>query len=282
VVADYTEKSVVVGIDGSRAAVAAAQWGADEALGREAILRLLYVVNRNRALTPGVVKAQFLVAEAALHDARVAVEATHKAVRIQAEAVDGDPGTTLSEASWSAAVLCVGAPKAAPHGPYDSLAANMATSAHCSVAVVPANEYSVEPRAGWVAALLQSSSDEYDVLERAMEEAHLREFALHVVTGYRRGPTDAEGHHAYAGGSQSDAAIEEHLVNWAPCYPGVDTQIVHTDELTEYVAEHQHSIRLVVMGGEHRREVTQLVELTRSRALHDANFAVYVIRRQHL
>ncbi len=44
---------VVVGIDGSDAAVNAAQWAVDEATGRHAPLRLIYVINDER--WPGTV-----------------------------------------------------------------------------------------------------------------------------------------------------------------------------------------------------------------------------------
>lgn len=266
--ADYTAKSIVVGIDGSRAAVAAAQWGADEASGHDVPLRLLYVIDRNRAFTPGVVKAQFSVAEAALQDAHAVVEATGKPVTIQLETVEGDPGTVLNEVSRSASLVCVGAPKAAPHGPSDSLAARMAVSAHCSVAVVPATQHSVQQRAGWIAALLDSSTTDYDVLQHAMEEARLRELSLRVVT--------------VPGSSEQGVAPEEQIVNWAGSYPGIDTRVVHADEFLRYVAEHQRSIQSLILGAEHHHEVAQLVELTRSRTLGEANFSVLVVRGQHL
>lgn len=280
--ADSATKSVIVGIDGSPAALAAAQWGADEALGRGAVLQLLHVVDANRGLVPGVVKAQYSLARAVLQEARAAVEATHQAIQIQTEIIDGDPGTTLSEASWSAAVLCVGAPKAAPHGPHDSLAANMATSAHSSVAIVPAEHYSAHPHTGCVAVLLHASSDEYDVLQQAMEEAYLRKIPLHAIMQHRSGSADVKEGAVEAAATHPDTAIEERLVNWACCYPGIDTQIVHAGQLNEYVAEHQRSIRSVVLGGEHRCEIGQLVELTRSAALRDTNFVVYVVRVRHL
>ena len=276
-----TGKSVVVGIDGSRVAVAAAQWGADEALSHGVPLRLLYVVDRNRAFTPSVVKAQFSVAEAALQDARAAVEATREAVTIQLETMDGDPGTVLNEVSRLAALLCVGSPKAAPHGPSDSLAANLAASAHCSVAIIPAALQSAAPGDGWIAALLDFSTSDYDVLQHAMEEAQLREFSLRVVT-MRRGPADVRDNRADASVSQPEAALEERLVNWARRYRGIDPRIVQTDDFFRYVEEHQQSIRSVVLSAEHHHPVAHLVELTRARTLHDANFSVFVIRGQHL
>jgi nucleotide-binding universal stress UspA family protein len=262
-------KSIVVGIDGSRASVAAAQWAADKANGQDIVLRLLYIIDRRRGFTPNVIKAQTSVAEAALQDALAAVDSAHNQagaqLEIQLETIDGDPGTVLTDASWSAALLCVGSPKAAPHGPSDSLAASMASSAHCSVAIVPATQYSAQPRAGWVATLLNSSTADYDVLQQAMEEARLRKLSLHVVR------TAAEG-------SQLHPALEESLVNWTQRYPGIDTRVVHADQFVGYVTAHEASIQSVVLGAEHHDEVAQLVELTRSRALHDSNFSVFVAR----
>jgi nucleotide-binding universal stress UspA family protein len=277
-----TAKSIVVGIDGSRAAVAAALWAAEKASGSDVALRLLYVIDRRRGFTPNVIKAQSSVAEAALHDALTAVEATHHQVGIQLETVDGDPGTVLTDVSRSAALLCVGSPKAAPHGPSDSLAACMATSAHCSVAIVPANQYSVQPRAGWIATLVDSSTSDYDVLQQAMEEARLRELPLRVVRTNRRSRADNGGDGADAERGQLDAALAESLANWSRYYPGIDTLVVHTEQFLGYVTEHQASIRSVVLGAEHHHEVAQLVELTRARALHDANFSVLVIRGPQL
>lgn len=282
VIADYSAKAVVVGIDGSQAAVAAAAWGAGEALHHGVVLKLLYVIDRNRAFTPGVVKAQHFVAEAALQDAHAAVEATQKPVKLELETVSGDPGTTLIEESWSAVLLCVGAPKALPHGPCDSLAANMAASAHCSVAIVPAAQYPAMTRTGWVAAFLNSSTADDDVLQQSMEEAQLRELPLRVVRTSHPNATDLRGSQADAGDVQTDAAVDESLVNWARHYPGIDMRVVHTDQLLRYVVAHETSIRSVVLGAEHHEEVAQLVELTRSRAPLDANPSVLVVRGQHL
>ena len=158
----------------------------------------------------------------------------------------------------------------------------MATSAHCSVAVVPATQLSVQPRAGWVATLLDSSTDEYDVLQQAIEETQLRELPLRVVMPHRHSPNDTKGDRGKVEVSQPEAAIEESLVNWTRRYPGIDARIVHADQFLRYVAEHQGSIQSVVLGAAHHHEVAQLVELTRSRALHDANLSVLVVRGQHL
>lgn len=277
-----TAKSIVVGIDGSRAAVAAAQWAAGKASSHDIVVRLLYVIDRRRGFTPSVIKAQSSVAEAALHDALAAVNATHEQVEIELETVDGDPGTVLIEASRSAALLCVGSPKAAPHGPSDSLAACMARSAHCSVAIVPAAQYSVQPATGWVATLLDGSTSDYDVLQQAIEEARLRKLALGVVTINRHSLSETGCDGVNTDSFELDAALAESLAAWTQSNPSIDTRILHANEFLTYVTEHQASIQSVVLGAEHHQEVAQLVELTRSRALHEANLSVLIIRGRHL
>ena len=265
VITDRGAKPVVVGIDGSQAAVRAAVWGAAEALQHDVALKLLYVIDNNRALTPSVAKAQHLVAAAALHDANDAVEALQRPIKIERDTVCGDPGSVLNKESWSAAMLCVGAPKSHPHGPSDSLATNMAAHARCTVAVVPARAPSVVAGTGWVITLLEPSTIDYDVLQLALEEAHLRGSPLHAVM--TTPPT---------------AAVDELLISWTQRYPGVDLHLVHAKELLRYVNEHESSIRLVVLAASHDREVSKLVELTRSKAAAHIDFAVIAVRGQHL
>ena len=137
-------------------------------------------------------------------------------------------------------------------------------------------------RTGWVAAFLNSSTADDDVLQQSMEEAQLRELPLRVVRTSHPNATDLRGSQADAGDVQTDAAVDESLVNWARRYPGIDMRVVHTDQLLRYVAAHETSIRSVVLGAEHHEEVAQLVELTRSRAPLDANPSVLVVRGQHL
>jgi nucleotide-binding universal stress UspA family protein len=265
VIADRGARPVVVGIDGSEAAVRAAVWGAAEAHQHDVALRLLYVIDRNRALTPSVAQAQQLVADAALHDANAAVEALQRPIKVEMETICGDPGTVLIEESWSAALLCVGAPKSHPHGPSDSLATDMAAHARCTVAVIPATEASAVARTGWVATLLEPSTIDYDVLQQAMEEAQLRGIPLHAVMT-----------------TPSTAAVDELLISWTQKYPGIDLHLVHTDQLLRYVAEHERSIRSVVLSASHDLDVSKLVELIRSRAAAYTDLSVIAVRGQHL
>ncbi|MDT5207422.1 MAG: hypothetical protein QOD34_4058 [Mycobacterium sp.] len=264
-IAGHDAKPVVVGIDGSRAAVRAAVWGAAEALEHDVALKLLYVIDRDRALTPGVVKARHLVADAALQDAYAAVEAMQKPLKVELDTVFGNPGTVLIEESRSAALLCVGAPKAHPHGPFDSLATNMVAHARCTVVVVPATETSAVQQHRRVVTLLEPSAIDYDVLQLAMAEAELRGLPLHILMT-----------------TPATAAVDELLIGWTHSYPHIALHLERTDHLVRYVAENQMLVESVVLGADRESEVSKLVEFIRSRAAAYADFSVIVVRSQHL
>ena len=103
--------SVVIGIDGSRAAVGAALWAADEAVSRDIPLRLVYAIEpSNEACVDTQVAAHDLAtAELAIRFAFTAVESTEKPVKIEVEILQGrSPTRALLESSRSAAMICVG------------------------------------------------------------------------------------------------------------------------------------------------------------------------------
>jgi nucleotide-binding universal stress UspA family protein len=73
-------KSVVVGVNGSKAAVNAAKWAIDEALSRQVPLRLVYVIPRREAGTRTAPTSEWEVerGETALSQADCAVQSEKK------------------------------------------------------------------------------------------------------------------------------------------------------------------------------------------------------------
>lgn len=104
-------KPVIVGIDGSRAAITAAVWAADEAIARDAPLRLVYVCPADSAL-PGN-RYRTGIAELALRVAAAAVADLEKPVKVETVLLTG-PSTrgfaakVLARESRRAGLLCVG------------------------------------------------------------------------------------------------------------------------------------------------------------------------------
>ena len=105
---DTRSPSVVVGIDGSRTALTAALWAADEAVARDVPLRLVYAIEMHFApMTSEQSEHALLTAESAVRHVFTAIEATDKPVKIEVEILQGRPIEKLLEASRGATMMCV-------------------------------------------------------------------------------------------------------------------------------------------------------------------------------
>ena len=98
---------VVVGIDGSKTAILAAQWAIDEAASRSVPLRLVYVTKPTHPSADDYYE-DIRHAEASLRAAQAAVEAAGKPVKVETAILNGLPGLVLVEESRGAGMICVG------------------------------------------------------------------------------------------------------------------------------------------------------------------------------
>src|SRR5437588_3837960 len=99
-----TPQSIVVGIDGSKAAIRAVLWALDEAVSRDAPVRLLYASEQAQTH-----ECEPAAGHAAIRHAIKAIEAAGKPVKIETEVANGPAIGCLIRASASAAMVCVGA-----------------------------------------------------------------------------------------------------------------------------------------------------------------------------
>jgi len=172
---------VVVGIDGSKQALRAASWAVDEAVGREAPLHLVYVVD-SRTDDSAVDRTG---ARLALDQAERSVEAAGQHVELESEILCGDPAAMLIEASRNAQLVCVGA-----KGKHDSEPARrgitssvVAESAFCPVAIIRRRHTHRQfPNDRWVVAVLDESPISHGVLQAALDEAEWRGAPLLALT----------------------------------------------------------------------------------------------------
>lgn len=204
--------AIVVGIDGSKAALHAALWAIDEALDRDIPMRLVYVVDGPQ--TGGVEERQG-VARSALYDAYRAVFASGKPVKIETAIRWGRPVTKLMEESRSAAMICVGSLglNHAQSG-QGSVAGTLAGAALCPVAVIhwPSAD-TAAPEVRRVVAEVDNGS----VLRHAFQEARLRGVPLRAVS-----VREAHASEAAANGSHSaQAQFDRRLARWTRLYPDV-------------------------------------------------------------
>jgi len=286
---DHYESSpaVVVGIDGSRSAVAAALWAVDEAVSRDIPLRLLSAIDPNSSPDADLEHAarELATAEIAVRQAFMAVESTDKPVKIEIEILQKNPTHALVESSHRAALLCVGSIglKHSSRGRIGSTAAALATAAHCPVAVVhgfdshPANQ-------GWVVAELDEFSTLDSVLLCALDEARLRGLPLRVLTTWQSRYTDIHGNNAVADGNRlAKARVERRLDQWRKRYPDLDVEVVAVHGSTlNYFAKAAGSIELLVIGHERAQGIRELVGPPGYATLHQAGCSVLVCAPQNV
>ena len=129
--------AVVIGVDGSDAALRAALWAVDEAVSQDVPIRLMYAIDP----ADGGVEDRahkLATAEIAVRYVYTAVEATEKPVKVEIEIVQDNPTAALIRASASATMICVGAVgfRHFSDGHLGSTAEALAGRAHCPVAIV--------------------------------------------------------------------------------------------------------------------------------------------------
>src|SRR5581483_2989414 len=103
-------RPVVVGIDGSDAAIVAAEWAAKEAVHQDVPLRLVHVVHTagEPAVSSGGHHAQDDYAENSLRAACSAVYSMRLPVKIETAVLPGDIASVLLTESKCATLICVG------------------------------------------------------------------------------------------------------------------------------------------------------------------------------
>lgn len=255
--------SIVVGVDGSRAAEIAARWAVVEAVGRELPLRLVSAADS---------EADTGRAHSVLQTAAAAVRAGGRAVTTETAVVVGEPVAALLEASRSAVMLCVGAVglKHVEHRVGSTVSALVA-SAHCPVAVVRAERHH-----GWVVVELDETPDSAAVLQAAVEEARLRSAPLRVLGTWQSPGTG--GHDAEERTRQVRSQLDRRLETWRHRYPDLDVAPVAVPGSgIAWMAGQTDRIGLVVIGA---RNIVAVTELLGPAALPGAS--VLIVDRQRL
>jgi nucleotide-binding universal stress UspA family protein len=270
-----TPQPVVVGIDGSKAAMRAALWAVDEAMSRDAPLRLLSAIGQ---------EGTQVTAEMAIRHAITAIEATGKPVKIETEVSHGPAIGSLISASASAAMVCVGAVGLRHFRPgrVGSTAAALAVSARCPVAIIRGRDDHVQPPAQQIVVEVDGSPDNGVLLGAAIEQARLRSAAIRAIICRQTAPgnnaaPDTEGDR------RALADLDRRLTRWKRRHPDlrVESVAVH-GSLLEYLAYNRRSVRLVIVGARNRKHVSELVGPAGAAILQDADCSLLIVNQQHL
>jgi len=272
--------SVVVGIDGSRSALDAALWAVDEAVGRDIPLRLVYAIDPEDSGSGDTrdVARQLAAADSAVRCAFAALESTDKPVKIEAEILQTPAIRALIDASKSATMLCLGdvGHRRTGYGQMGPTAAAVATSAHCPVAIVRA--YGPRSSQGWVIAEVDGSPASTTVLQRALDEARLRDAPLRVLTSRPCRFTDVHDSGSVAAGNRlAKGQLNRQLAQWKKRYPDLDVEsvVIHGNTLN-YLTEYADRIQLLVVGHERARGIKDLIGPPGYASLHEAGCSVLI------
>jgi nucleotide-binding universal stress UspA family protein len=233
-------KSVVVGINGTRAAVNAAKWAIDEALSRQMPLRLVYVMPRREAPigSPPTSEWELERAEMALSEAdcaaRTVAKREGKPVEIETGVLSGDPAQVLINESQDAALVCVGTSRRgwACDGLLGPTAVALVARAQCPVAIIRTNPDGSPTELGVIAVVLNDEPDNDEVVHQAMEE------------GRRRHATVRQ--------------IDRRLSSWVRRYPDVHVQTVAAGTGMKSSEKPSSAIELAVVGSADAGEIAGL------------------------
>ncbi len=258
-----TTSPVVVGIDGSTAALEAALWAIDEAEHREVALRLISVVDTAESADSAGHALMF--AKTAVTDAVKAIESTGRPVRIDVSIERGRVVETLARASRSATLLCVGARglRHALRGRIGSTAAAVSAAAQCPVAIVRSHRTHGR-RQRSVVVELPDRATAGALLERGLQEAHRRGAAVQILASSPR-TADNVTH------------WERRLAESQRRYPQLDINSVRCDsDALRYVAANADDIALMVTSRARRGGLTELVGAAGNAALRDTDCSILI------
>jgi nucleotide-binding universal stress UspA family protein len=269
-----SQPSVVVGIDGSQAAIQAAEWAVDEAVSREIPLRLVEVIPEQVEPAPlasvGNVRMELEYGETALRIATAAVEATGKPVKVETAILQGNPAATLIAESRDAEMICVGSVGIGrfARALLGSTAAELAEAAHCPVAIVRTQQSQPKPDSALIVVAINDSPDNDDVVEHAMAEAKLRHAPVLALGVLRKDS-----------GNMPSAELNQRVQFWGRRHPGVKIYAGATRaDIADFLAVMDRTIQLAVISSTDADQVARLIGPHRHPILGHAECSLLIVR----
>jgi nucleotide-binding universal stress UspA family protein len=244
---------IVVGIDGSDAAIGAAQWAAKEAVHQDVPLRLVHVIQTTEGPIASADSswADREYAESSLRAARLAVEATGLPAKIDPAVVCGDADSALLAESKSATLVCVGSVGIGrvANMMLGSTAAILAEYAQCPVAIIRRTDDGPMPDAGFIAVVVDDQPGNEEVLQWAMEEARVRRAPVLALVARSRRLFGSD-----------DEQFYRRLDHWSRRYPDVEVEVPCTRlSLARYLEGRIGKVQMAVIGARDAHRAAQLV-----------------------
>lgn len=277
-----TPGSILVGIDGSTAAVRAALWGVDEAVSRDVPLRLLYAIEHVGSLAADGMAHKVTAAQKALRQASMAVEATGRPVKIDTEIAYGPPMSSLIRASASATMMCVGAVGLRHFRPgrVGSTAGALAIWGRCPVAIVRGRDDHPR-RQDEIVVDVDGSDDNGVLLGTAMAEARLRDTVIRAITCRQTVAGDAETERDRDNRARAD--LDRRLARWRRRYPCVEMEsVAMRGSVLDYLARNRRVVRLVIVSAHNHQHLGELLGSSGTATLQDNDCSLLIVNHPHL
>lgn len=244
-------KPVIVGVDGSDAAIHAVKWAAVEAHARKVPLKLVYVIDTENdfPFVADDLEAEEAAGREALKAAREAATIEDYTIDIGVELLRGRVNRAFVDLSEDASLLAVGSIGAGffERMVLGSTALSLAHHAKCTVAVVRgAAGSSVPPTSGPVVAGIDHSDSADIVVGTAMQEAAIRHTDLMAVHARRRrGSHEAD--------AEARGRIDRLVATWGAKFPSVSVETVIAEAgPTKHLVSLSAGARSIVVGSRGR------------------------------
>ncbi len=265
---------IVVGIDGSDAAIKAAEWAIAEAVSRNIPLRLVQAVPEWHAQAgAGDASPEMEYAETSLRAADAAVQVVGEPVKVECNIVPGSPENALIKESETAAMVCIGSVGIGrmARKVLGSTADAVAQTAHCPVAILRTDRDATEHTgsdSGWIAVVVDESPGNDAVLEHGFREAQLR-----------TAPILAMGVWRWGFGEIPYRQLDDRLGPWVARYPDVHVMPAAARRgAADFLAHTEERIALAVVGSADADKVARMVGPTGQHMSGRTGCSVLVVR----
>ena len=261
--------AVIVGIDGSQAAIHAAEWAADEAVCRGVPLLMLGIIKATHPSAEDYHR-DVVYAETSLEAARITVEAMGTPVKVETEILRGQPGAILVSESDDAEMVCVGS---VGIGRYSrallgSTATDVAEKAHCPVAVIRSQPDRPGPDINWIVVAVGDQPGRDTVIDQAMREAQLRKLPVLAIGAMQADATESPSHE-----------LDNRLWPWRRWYPDIHIYPVTTGaNVARFLKSCDDLVPLAVIDGSDAGQLAQIVGPQEHPVFRHAESSALIIR----